>query len=328
MSAVACKKAAQRTGSGKVIEDCSTAIKLDPKYTKAWQRLGAAQVAKQDFHAATKTYKEVVRLDPKNKSAKAELASFPKRIADQEAKRHKQFRPLEHMGDKTQMRKGKSGKAMHRVEIEDIGSSDDECEDQAPGSASGDAPQAKNNLIMEVPEPVTTASAAKQPATTTSAAATAATAATTTTPTGATATDPAKPAATKIDPPTNAAGAKPSPAHAAQALPDSTPLAKAKSPRKRPAPAAKATKPDPVNLGLFCAKPIIQNLHIHCVSSPCCCVPRVHVDVHVPALSWCLVFAFGLPLCGSCFALRSTLPLPNLRCWLCVHAPICSCGAS
>ena len=64
-------------------------------------------------------------------------ASLPKRIADKKAKARKAFRPLEHMGDNTTMSKGKSGKPMHRIVIEDIGSSDEEGEEDGSGSGSG-----------------------------------------------------------------------------------------------------------------------------------------------------------------------------------------------
>lgn len=64
-------------------------------------------------------------------------ASLPKRIADEKAKARKAFRPLEHMGDNTTMSKGKSGKPMHRIVIEDIGSSDEEGEEDGSGNGSG-----------------------------------------------------------------------------------------------------------------------------------------------------------------------------------------------
>ena len=60
-------------------------------------------------------------------------ASLPKRIADKKAKARKAFRPLEHMGDNTTMSKGKSGKPMHRIVIEDIGSSDEENASESEG---------------------------------------------------------------------------------------------------------------------------------------------------------------------------------------------------
>jgi len=119
------------------VQDCTIAVKLDKKYTKAWLRRGTALVSMGSFEEAIPDFEHVLKLDPTNASAKKELASLPKRIADKKAKARKAFRPLEHMGDNTTMSKGKSGKPMHRIAIEDIGSSDEEeAEDDNGGSGS------------------------------------------------------------------------------------------------------------------------------------------------------------------------------------------------
>eukprot|EP00729_Bicosta_minor_P003239 gene3239-32010_t len=118
-------------------DDCTTAIKLDKKYTKAWLRRATALVGMGSLEESIPDFEQVLKLDPKNAAAKKELASLPKRIAGKKEKARKAFRPLEHMGDNTTMSKGKSGKPMHRIAIEDIGSSDEEGEE---GSAPPSSP--------------------------------------------------------------------------------------------------------------------------------------------------------------------------------------------
>lgn len=118
-------------------DDCTTAIKLDKKYTKAWLRRATALVGMGSLEESIPDFEQVLKLDPKNAAAKKELASLPKRIAGKKEKARKAFRPLEHMGDNTTMSKGKSGKPMHRIAIEDIGSSDEEGEEGAGGGSGG-----------------------------------------------------------------------------------------------------------------------------------------------------------------------------------------------
>lgn len=56
--------------------DCSLAIELDPKYTKAYYRRANARVKLKKYEDARKDYEQVLKLEPSNKAAQAELASL------------------------------------------------------------------------------------------------------------------------------------------------------------------------------------------------------------------------------------------------------------
>lgn len=55
------------------IEDCQTAVKLDPNYSKAYGRLGIAYSNLQNYEEAKKAYARAVELDPNNTSYKQNL---------------------------------------------------------------------------------------------------------------------------------------------------------------------------------------------------------------------------------------------------------------
>ena len=56
------------------VQDCTIAVKLDKKYTKAWLRRGTALVSMGSFEEAIPDFEHVLKLDPTNASAKKELA--------------------------------------------------------------------------------------------------------------------------------------------------------------------------------------------------------------------------------------------------------------
>ena len=69
----------------------------------------------------------VLKLDPKDKVARAEVAALPQQIADAKEKARKAFRPLAHAGDDTTLSAVKSSQhTLHRIPIEEIGGSDEE----------------------------------------------------------------------------------------------------------------------------------------------------------------------------------------------------------
>lgn len=111
--------------------DCTTAIKLDVSYIKAWQRRATARVGLKQLELALEDYKKVLTLDPNSKTAKQEVKTLPKRILEAKEEARKQFRPLEHLDDNTQLATSRSKKVLHRIQIEEIGSSSEEEDEQA-----------------------------------------------------------------------------------------------------------------------------------------------------------------------------------------------------
>jgi len=55
------------------IQDCRTALALDPNYAKAYGRLGVALFAQNRHEQAVEAYKKAVELDPSNESYKSNL---------------------------------------------------------------------------------------------------------------------------------------------------------------------------------------------------------------------------------------------------------------
>ena len=53
--------------------DCSQAITLNPTYTKAYSRRGAARFALKKYDDAKKDFERVLSLEPKNREAKQQL---------------------------------------------------------------------------------------------------------------------------------------------------------------------------------------------------------------------------------------------------------------
>lgn len=106
--------------------DSTAAIELDKRYLKAWQRRATARSALGKLADSLADHQQVLKLDPVNKASAAEVKALPGRIKAEEEKKRKAFRPLEHIGDSTTMSSQRRSTAMHRIEIEEIGSSDDE----------------------------------------------------------------------------------------------------------------------------------------------------------------------------------------------------------
>jgi len=59
--------------NSKAIEDCDTAILLDPKYSKAYGRKGLALSAQKCYNEAIKCYNKAVELEPENETYKNNL---------------------------------------------------------------------------------------------------------------------------------------------------------------------------------------------------------------------------------------------------------------
>jgi len=56
------------------VQDCRTALALDPKYAKAYGRMGVALSCQKRYDHAVEAYKHAVELDPSNDSYKTNLA--------------------------------------------------------------------------------------------------------------------------------------------------------------------------------------------------------------------------------------------------------------
>ena len=55
------------------IEDCKTALKIDPSYGKAWGRLGLALLSNNQFEEAFEAYNKAIQLEPTNDGYKQNL---------------------------------------------------------------------------------------------------------------------------------------------------------------------------------------------------------------------------------------------------------------
>lgn len=60
------------------VEDCKEAIKLDPQFSKAYRRLGAAYTAMKSNDLAIEAYKKCLQIDSSDASAKSSLESLLK----------------------------------------------------------------------------------------------------------------------------------------------------------------------------------------------------------------------------------------------------------
>lgn len=65
------------------INDCQTAVKLDPSYSKAYGRLGIAYCNLQNYEEARKAYARAVELDPSNPSYLQNLQLAEQQILQQ-----------------------------------------------------------------------------------------------------------------------------------------------------------------------------------------------------------------------------------------------------
>lgn len=149
--------------------DCTAAIALDGKYTKAWMRRATARAGLKRLEEALQDYKKVLQLDPGNKVAIQEIRAMPKRIADAKEAARKAFRPLEHVGDNTTSSKERTKRVLHRIPIEEIGSdSEDEAKERSGrDAAAANAAQAQAQAqaaaaAAAVPMPAPTATKKKK----------------------------------------------------------------------------------------------------------------------------------------------------------------------
>jgi small glutamine-rich tetratricopeptide repeat-containing protein alpha len=60
------------------VKDCQEAIRLDPNFSKAYRRLGAAYTAMKSTDLAIEAYKECLQIDPADASAKSSLEALLK----------------------------------------------------------------------------------------------------------------------------------------------------------------------------------------------------------------------------------------------------------
>ena len=58
--------------------DCTSALSLDPLYTKAYLRRGTARMGLQKYAAAKEDYERVLSLEPQSKKAKSDLLLIEK----------------------------------------------------------------------------------------------------------------------------------------------------------------------------------------------------------------------------------------------------------
>jgi len=71
----------------RAILDCKSAIELDPKYTKAYSRLGFSLFSLGRYKEAVQLgYQQTLRLDPDNQTAKEALALAESKLEEEEAK--------------------------------------------------------------------------------------------------------------------------------------------------------------------------------------------------------------------------------------------------
>ncbi|XP_065830347.1 RNA polymerase II-associated protein 3-like isoform X2 [Oscarella lobularis] len=119
--------------------DCSTAIDLDPTYVKPFARRASARLALGNKDGAKQDFREVLKLDPDNKLAKAELKKIEKElgIVKEQATIAAVKRPA-HL---------RSKKPLRRIEIEDVGTGSEEEEE-------GEEEQQEEKEEEEEAEPV------------------------------------------------------------------------------------------------------------------------------------------------------------------------------
>ncbi|WRT66484.1 uncharacterized protein IL334_003443 [Kwoniella shivajii] len=66
----------------KAVEDAEKALELDPKFAKAYSRLGHAQFSMGEYEAAVSAYEDGLKLDSSNSNMKAALATAKSKLAE------------------------------------------------------------------------------------------------------------------------------------------------------------------------------------------------------------------------------------------------------
>lgn len=64
------------------IQDCRTALALDPNYAKAYGRMGVALSCQHRYEEAVHAYKKAVELDPQNESYKSNLSIAEEKLRE------------------------------------------------------------------------------------------------------------------------------------------------------------------------------------------------------------------------------------------------------
>lgn len=64
------------------IQDCRTALALDPNYAKAYGRMGVALSCQNRYDQAVEAYKRAVELDPNNESYKGNLTIAEEKLRE------------------------------------------------------------------------------------------------------------------------------------------------------------------------------------------------------------------------------------------------------
>lgn len=64
------------------IQDCRTALALDPRYAKAYGRMGVALSCQNRYDQAVEAYKHALELDPDNESYSQNLAIAEEKLAE------------------------------------------------------------------------------------------------------------------------------------------------------------------------------------------------------------------------------------------------------
>ncbi|OCF38469.1 cytoplasmic protein [Kwoniella heveanensis CBS 569] len=66
----------------KAVEDAQKALELDPKFSKAYSRLGHAQFSMGEYEAAVQAYEDGLKIDPSNANMKTALATAKSKLAE------------------------------------------------------------------------------------------------------------------------------------------------------------------------------------------------------------------------------------------------------
>lgn len=112
---------------GDARDDAARAISLDAKYVKAYSRRATACSALGEFDQAIRDWESIVRLEPKNKAARAEIKALKKRKEEAEAEKHRSFNPLK-AAESLARQKRATEKPLVRIPIQEVG--EPRCDEQ------------------------------------------------------------------------------------------------------------------------------------------------------------------------------------------------------
>lgn len=108
--------------------DCLTALALDPLYTKAHLRLGAARFGLKKYPQAKETYQKILLIEPDNKKAKLEIEKIDKELSKE--KMVSQVHPVANpdaglVKPISKPPQERSRKPLKRIHIEEVGLKED-----------------------------------------------------------------------------------------------------------------------------------------------------------------------------------------------------------